>query len=96
MIIAYVQVPHDLDVILIGGGVSGMAAAATLSKAGKKVLVLDQNEVLGGGASTVFIKGVEFGVGAYFLGEVGERWSILRTALDQGCNLINQILKIII
>ena len=31
---------------------SGLAAAATLSKAGKKVLVLEQNEVLGGGAST--------------------------------------------
>ena len=79
----HVQVSNDLDVIIIGGGVSGLAAAATLSKAGKKVLVLDQNEVLGGGTSTVFIKGVEFGVGAYFLGEVGERWSTLRTALDQ-------------
>ena len=83
MTIVHVQVPIGLDVIIIGGGVSGMAAAATLSKAGKKVLVLEQNEGLGGGTSTVFIKGVEFSIGAFFLGEVGERKSILRTALDQ-------------
>ena len=83
MTIVHVQVPIGLDVIIIGGGVSGMAAAATLSKAGKKVLVLEHNEGLGGGTSTVFIKGVEFSIGAFFLGEVGERKSILRTALDQ-------------
>ena len=28
------QVPSDLDAIVIGGGVSGLATAATLSKAG--------------------------------------------------------------
>ena len=84
MTLFHVQVPNHLDVIVIGGGVSGMAAAATLSRAGKKVLVLEQNESLGGGTSTMFIKGVAFGLGTYFIGEVGDRWSYLRTALDQG------------
>ena len=60
-----------------------MAVAATLSKAGKKVLVLEQNEALGGGASTFTRNGVEFEVGTHFIGEVGERWSTFRTAMDQ-------------
>ena len=60
-----------------------MAAAATLSKVGKRVLVLEQNEVLGGGTSDFTREGVEFNVGTHFIGEVGERWSTFRTALDQ-------------
>ena len=38
------QVPANLDAIIIGGGCGGLATAATLSKAGKKVLVLEQHD----------------------------------------------------
>ena len=40
------------DAIIIGGGHNGLTAAAYLSKAGKKVLVLERRHVLGGAAVT--------------------------------------------
>jgi phytoene dehydrogenase-like protein len=41
-----------LDVIIIGGGHNGLVAAAYLSRAGKKVLVLERREMVGGCAVT--------------------------------------------
>ena len=42
----------NYDAIIIGGGHNGLTAAAYLSKAGKKVLVLERRHVLGGAAVT--------------------------------------------
>ena len=51
---------------------------------------MEQNALLGGGASTFQVKGIDFDIGTYFLGEV--EWmdhdlqsgiSILRTCYDQ-------------
>lgn len=40
----------DCDVLVIGGGASGLAAAARASTLGKKVLVLEKNKEIGGSA----------------------------------------------
>src|SRR3954452_13801812 len=40
------------DVIIIGGGQHGLTAAAYLARAGRKVLVLERREVLGGACTT--------------------------------------------
>ena len=40
------------DAIIIGGGHNGLACAAYLAKAGRKVLVLERRHVLGGAAVT--------------------------------------------
>ncbi|PWW04055.1 phytoene dehydrogenase-like protein [Hoeflea marina] len=43
----------SFDAIIIGGGHNGLTAAATLAKAGRKVLLLEAADTVGGGASTV-------------------------------------------
>lgn len=57
------KVPQNLDVIVIGSGIGGLAAGATLAKVGKKVLVLEQHDQAGGCCHTYIEKGFEFDVG---------------------------------
>lgn len=59
------KIPKNLDAIVIGSGIGGMAAAATMAKAGKRVLVLEQHDVAGGCCHTFTEKGFEFDVGMY-------------------------------
>ena len=40
------------DIIIVGGGHNGLTCAAYLAKAGRKVLVLEGNEQVGGAAVT--------------------------------------------
>ncbi|XP_068605983.1 all-trans-retinol 13,14-reductase-like [Brachionichthys hirsutus] len=76
------RVPPALDAVVIGSGVGGLTAAALLSKAGKRVLVLEQHEQAGGCTHTFENKGFEFDVGIHYLGQLHEN-SLLRVALDQ-------------
>mmetsp|Transcript_2397 Transcript_2397/g.5727 ORF Transcript_2397/g.5727 Transcript_2397/m.5727 type:complete len:611 (-) Transcript_2397:452-2284(-) len=46
------KVPEDLDVIVIGSGMSGLSCAAVLARTGKRVLVLEQHDRAGGGTHT--------------------------------------------
>lgn len=43
---------HDYDAIIIGGGHNGLVTAAYLAKAGRKVLVLERQTIVGGAAVT--------------------------------------------
>uniref|UniRef100_A0A665W4Q8 Inactive all-trans-retinol 13,14-reductase-like n=1 Tax=Echeneis naucrates TaxID=173247 RepID=A0A665W4Q8_ECHNA len=76
------RVPHNLDVIVIGSGIGGLTAGATLAKAGKRVLVLEQHDQAGGCCHTYVEKGFEFDVGLHYIGQVHEN-SLLRIAFDQ-------------
>lgn len=57
---------HHYDAIIIGGGHNGLVAAAYLGRAGKRVLVLERREVLGGAAVTEEVfPGFKFSVFSY-------------------------------
>ncbi|NXI16408.1 RETST reductase, partial [Irena cyanogastra] len=76
------RVPDRLDAVVIGSGVGGLAVAATLAKAGRRVLVLEQHDQAGGCCHTFQQHGVEFDVGIHYVGQLHEG-SLLRVALDQ-------------
>jgi phytoene dehydrogenase-like protein len=57
---------NTYDVVVIGGGHNGLANAAYLARAGKKVLVLERRYVLGGAAVTEEVfPGFKFSVASY-------------------------------
>ena len=73
----------DFDAVIIGSGLGGLSAATALSKAGKKVLLLEKHNVPGGYA-TSFLRGrFEFDVSLHELSGVGTEgnrgpaWGIL-------------------
>lgn len=57
---------------MVGSGIGGLTAGATLAKAGKKVLVLEQHDQAGGCCHTYIEKGFEFDVG-----KICSHWSLL-------------------
>ncbi|MEA4906818.1 MAG: NAD(P)/FAD-dependent oxidoreductase [Anaerolineaceae bacterium] len=54
----------DYDVIVIGAGLGGISAGALLARQGRRVLVLEQSERIGGCCSTFEKDGFHFDVGA--------------------------------
>ena len=69
------------DVIIVGGGTNGLAAAGRLAKAGRKVLVLESADVAGGGARTQ-----EFAKG-YKVSSVAHLLNLFDPRVEQGLGL---------
>src|SRR5215469_301161 len=77
------------DVIVIGGGQNGLTNAAYLSRAGKKVLVLERRHVLGGAAVTEEVfPGFKFSVCSYVV-------SLLRPEIIRELDLARHGLEIL-
>jgi len=62
----------DYDVIVIGSGAGGLAAAVPLTQAGKRVLVCEQHEVPGGWTHSFTLGGYRFSPGVHYIGSLGE------------------------
>lgn len=60
------------DVIVVGAGVSGLLAALTLSKHGKKVLVLEKNRHPGGNCNSYMVDGFQVDTGAHAITHLHE------------------------
>src|SRR3954470_16782639 len=60
-----------LDYIIVGSGIGGLTAGALLSKAGKKVLILERHYVPGGFSHTFKRKdGFVWDVGVHYVGNM--------------------------
>lgn len=69
---------HDIpdgpwDAVVVGSGMGGMSAAATLAKVGKRVLVLEQHNIPGGFTQTFKRPGYRWDVGVHIVGEMSDR-----------------------
>jgi phytoene dehydrogenase-like protein len=71
-------VPPRVDVAVVGGGLAGLAAAATAARAGSSVVLFEQAPELGGRARTRVEDGFAFNIGPHALYLNGLSLEILR------------------
>lgn len=82
----------DYDVVVIGAGLGGLSAGALLAHQGRKVLVLEQSERIGGCCSTFEKDGFSFDVGASIveiIQPIERVFKLLGTTLQQEVDLIS-------
>src|SRR6185369_8258935 len=72
------SINSESDVLVIGGGVSGLAAAAFLARSGKRVRLFEQSQTLGGRAQTSHRNGFHLNLGPHALYRGGRGIEILR------------------
>lgn len=80
---------QDFDTIIIGSGAGGLAAALCLSRAGQKVLILEQHYVPGGWCHSFIRDGHTFSPGVHFVGHTHEGGSGQK--LFEGLGIANDL-----
>src|SRR3954462_873588 len=72
------RAPAQFDVAVVGGGLAGLAAAATAGRAGRSVVLFEQASVAGGRARTRMEDGFAFNIGPHALYRDGLSLRVLR------------------
>ena len=72
------------DVIIIGSGLGGLFSAGLLGKAGYRVLVLEELDIVGGRYTTKTYKGFKVNTGSWALGIHGYKGPVIRTLRQLG------------
>lgn len=81
----------DYDVIVIGAGLGGLSCGAICASRGRKVLVLEQSERIGGCCSTFEKEGYRFDIGASIvevIHSVERSFSMMKTGIAEELDLI--------
>jgi phytoene dehydrogenase-like protein len=68
----------ETEVVVIGGGLGGLAAAAYLARAGRRITLLEKSRTVGGRAITTLKDGYAFNLGPHALYRDGEGQEVLR------------------
>ncbi|CAN5564370.1 NAD(P)/FAD-dependent oxidoreductase [soil metagenome] len=80
---------ENFDIIIIGSGAAGLSAAICLSRAGQKVLVLEQHDVPGGWCHSFMLKGQRFSPGVHYIGMLDKGEST--SELYEGLGIANDL-----
>jgi all-trans-retinol 13,14-reductase len=80
---------QDVDTLIIGSGAAGLSAAICLSRAGQKVLVLEQHDVPGGWCHSFLLNGQRFSPGVHYIGMLEKGGST--SELYEGLGIANDL-----
>lgn len=79
-------IPPKADVVVVGAGFAGLAAARELVKRGRDVMVLEGRDRVGGRSSTTTIAGIPVDLGGTFVGPTQD--AVVAMAAELGCETV--------
>ena len=79
-------IPPNADVVVVGAGFAGLAAARELDHRGRAVVVLEGRDRVGGRSSTATIAGVPVDLGGTFVGPTQD--AVVALAAELGCETV--------
>ncbi len=64
------------DIAILGSGLGGLLCGALMSRKGKRVLILEQNEHIGGSLQSFSINGCTFSTGLHYMGSLDKNQNL--------------------
>ena len=79
-------IPANADVVVVGAGFAGLAAARELVRLGRDVVILEGRHRVGGRSSTTTIAGIPVDLGGTFVGPTQD--AVIALAKELGCESV--------